>query len=203
MDVMKALPNEFAADKKKESRLKIKSIEHVFGTLGNILALEVDLLKKLRDCMAFFHFSCLIILIGFSHFFLGISKWPNQSIGSVLRQYYVPYFRLYPSYVNNYHFSILSFQHLFKTNKILHNFVKKHSESSNSKPEVNITRATSTLFNTLILQTLHFKDLLVEIMKLPALHVSSFSGLLQKISNDTLEEDDDYQDIQMWNAKVF
>lgn len=47
-----------------------------------------------------------------------------------------------------------------------------------------------------------FQDFLVELMKLPAAHVSSFSSFLQKVSNDTVEEDDDYQDIQMWHSKV-
>ena len=34
LDIMKALPQEFVADKKKESRVKMKSINFIFGTLG-------------------------------------------------------------------------------------------------------------------------------------------------------------------------
>ena len=84
-----------------------------------------------------------------------------------------------------------------KTNKVIHNFVKKHADSGVTKAEV--LRDQSFLRVWLIF---FFKEFLVELMKLPAAHLPSFSGYMQKVSNDTLEEDDDYQDIQMWHSKV-
>ena len=43
----------------------------------------------------------------------------------------------------------------------------------------------------------------MDMIKLPLARIPTFSTFFQKCANDTQEDDDDYNEIQLWSIKVF